>query len=322
MFKRLVAASGLLLGLLAPAIAADYPTRPIKFVVGFAPGGGTDLLARIVGDKLSAKLGQPVVVENKPGAAGAIAGAAVAQSPPDGYTLWIGSAGSISVAPYMQTPLPYDPAKDFTPISMLMTAQLQIFVRDDFPAKNFKEFVELIKANPGKYSFASAGTGGPGHMFAELIMREAGLKMVHVPYRGDGQAANDVLAGVIPVWATSTAAATPFIGPGKVRPIVTSGPARMEKYPDVPTAKESGYPQAVTSFYNVLLGPKGLPRDIVDKLNAAIVEIYKDPAVTNRIVESMGITPVTASPAETDKVLQDDIAQWRDIVAVVKKQQQ
>ena len=289
-------------------------------MVGFNAGGGADVMARILADRLSERLGQPVVVQNRPGAAGTIAGSITATAPPDGYTLWLATQGALSVAPFLQSPRPYDPAADFAPISMLFTAPLQLYVKDAFPAKTFKEFVALLKENPDKYFYATAGVGGPGHMFAELLMRETGTKMVHVPFPGDSQAAASILGDVVQIWSTATAAATPFTAEGKVRALVTSGDERASQLPDVPTAKESGYPSVIAYYFNALLAPKGTPPEIVDRLNKAVSEIYNDGKTKDQIVKSLGVMPINSTPAETAKTIQDDIAKWRDVVDQTIKQ--
>lgn len=303
-----------MLGLMtASAQAQEYPSKPIRLIVGFAAGGGADVFARMIVEKLSVQLGAAIVVENKPGAAGVIGATAVVRAPPDGYTLLMGPQGSIAVAPYTQKQQPFDPLTDLVPITLLMTSQLQLYVRDDFPAKNFSEFVALVKANPGKYSFATAGVAGPGHMFTELLSRKIGLKMVHVPYPGDGQAINDVLGGTVPIWATAIASAKPYLDARSIRPIVTSGRERASFLPDTPTAEESGYPGASAYYYNALLAPKGTPEAIISKLNQAIVDIYKDPVLIERI-KGLGQTPVTKSPKETADFIRADIDQWKVIL--------
>lgn len=178
----------LAVGLLsAPAVAQDYPSRPVRLVVGFAPGGGTDICSRIIAEKLSPRLGTPVIVENRVGAAGVIAAGFVARSAPDGYKLLVGTQGSVAIAPYTQRPQPFDPLTDFAPVSMLMVSQMQLYVRDDFPARSFPEFVALVRAAPGRYAYATAGIAGPAHMFTELLSRRIGLRMEHIAYPGDGR---------------------------------------------------------------------------------------------------------------------------------------
>lgn len=317
-FTRLAATVLVCLGSLAlgasAETAAQYPSRSIRIIVGFAPGGGTDVLARIIGQALSKRLGQPVVVENRPGAQGAIAGAMVAQLPPDGYTLWHTAQGAMTVSPYIRNPKPYDPS-DFAAISMTMVAALQIYVSKDFSAKTFDELVKLIKANPDKYSYATAGVGGPGHLVAESLSRKLGLKMVHVPYAGDGAAAPDVLSGRVPIWSTGMAGAHSHALSGGVRALVTASDKRLSLLPDTPTTKELGY-DFEAFFYNAMVAPKGTPADIVKKLNMHIAEIYKDQAVLDSI-KAMGIDPMVASPEDTEKYIQADIMKYKPIVEVI-----
>ena len=313
MLRKIIVLCSLLGSVIMPAQAQEYPSRPVRLIVGFAPGGGADVFARILAEKLSTRLDTSIVVENKPGAAGTIGASFVAHAAPDGYTLLMGTQGSIAVAPYTQKPQPFDPLTDFMPVSILMTSQLQLYVRDDFPAKTFPEFVELVRANPDKYAYATAGIAGPGHMFVELLSRKIGLKMVHVPYPGDGQAINDVLGGTIPIWATAVASAKPYLGPSRIRPLVTSGRERAFLIPDTATVEESGFPGISAYYYNALLAPKGTPEAIVAKLNEAIVEIYKDPATVARI-KGLGQTPVTKTSQETAEFIKNDIDQWKDIL--------
>jgi len=314
MLKKISAIIGLALAtMLSPAMGDEYPSKPIRVVVGFAPGGGTDLLGRVLADKLTAKLGQTVVVENKPGAGGTIGAAEVARSAPDGYTLLVGTQGMMSSAPFAVNPPPYDPINDFEHISLLATSHLLLYVHDDFPAKDFAELVKVVQENPGKYTYASAGHMGPAHMFTELLSRSVDLPMRHIPYAGDGKATPDVLGGVVPIWA-SGAGAFPSYKQGKIRALVTSGPERWSEIPEAPTVAELGYPEATTTYYNHLLAPKGTPVEIVNKLHEAIVEIYKDKDATDKILAS-GVIPQTLPPAETLETVKEDVALWKDIVA-------
>jgi tripartite-type tricarboxylate transporter receptor subunit TctC len=303
-----------LAAMMLPAQAADnYPSKPIRLIVGFAPGGGTNLLARVLADKLPPLLGgATIIVENKPGGGGTVAAGDIVRAAPDGYTLLLGTSGMMSSAPYAQSPRPYDPITDFQPATLLAISQLQILVKDDFPAKDFKEFVALAKANPGKYTYATAGLMGPGHLFAELLSRQVGIGLRHVPYAGDGKSAIDVLAGFVPVWAAG-AGAFHYAQQGKVRPLVTSGEKRWPQYPDTPSVVELGYPKAATNYYNVLLAPKGTPAAITDKLYKAVVEVYKDPDAVAKIKAS-GVFPETMPAAETAAYIKQDVELWKDIV--------
>lgn len=302
------------------AVAQDYPSRPIRIEVGFAAGGGTDLLARVLADEMTKRLGQRVVIENKPGASGALAGGVVARSAPDGYTLWIGTQGAMAVAPLIQSPPPFDPIADFQPVARLTTVSQLITVTESFPAKDFKEFVDLIKANPGKYSYATAGLGGPSHLTAELFSGETGLQMQHIPYAGDGAAVADVLSGVVPIWFVSPASSGQYLASKKVRALVVLANARVPSLPDTPTIGEFGYGSAAVEAYAALLAPKGTPPEVVVKLNQVLAEIYKDPEALARI-EKIGYVPRYGDAKVLADLIVSDNNLWRDIVLRIIKPQ-
>jgi tripartite-type tricarboxylate transporter receptor subunit TctC len=277
--------------------AQQYPNRPVKVIIPWPPGQATDLAARIVGEKLSQALGQPFIMENKPGAGGAIGTEQVVKSPPDGYTLLAASSGPISIMPNLQK-IPYDPLKDLAPISQIAAAPFALVVPANFPASNAKEFLALVRANPGKYTFASSGTGATAHMFAELFNSMAQLKVLHIPYKGSVPALTDVIGGQV-AYAIETVAATGgFIKSGKLKTLGVTSAQRSGALPDVPTLAEAadlpGYDCVAWVGY---AAPAGTPREIVMKLAAEIQKAVQAADLKGRYV-ALGMDPASNSPDE------------------------
>ncbi len=262
-----------LLALALPAWAQDYPTRSIKIVVTFTPGGASDLAARVVGQKLSDDLGQPVVVENRLGENGTIGTQMVAQSPPDGYTLVIGTNPNITINPHMRK-LAFDPMKDLVPVSMLSVTSMILFVNPTVvPVKNVKEFVAYAKTRPGKVYYASAGSGSLAHLAGELFKLSAGISLVHVPYKGGTLGVNDVLSGAVGSMFASVPAVAPQIHSGKVRGMAVTGPQRSVFAPEIPTMAEAGYADVEALLWNGLFAPAGTPEPVLRKLRQEIAKI-------------------------------------------------
>jgi tripartite-type tricarboxylate transporter receptor subunit TctC len=292
----------------APALAQDYyPNRPIKFVVGFAPGGGTDILARIVATPLSQRLGQPVVVDNVPGASGAIANTNVKSAAADGYTLLIGASGAMAINPAVQAKLPYDPIKDYAPITVLGTYPIVFSSKLDLPVKNARELIDRAKANPGVLNY-----GGAGVLFqltGELFNQQAGTSMQFVPYKGSAPAVSAILSGEIDLLVADVAPVKALIESKKVRPLAITSATRSKIFPDIPTLAESGLPGFKVDVFVGLFARAGTPQPVIEKLHREIAAVVAQPEVQQQI-EKLGITPSGISPAETGAMLKSEIARY------------
>ena len=296
----------------------NYPVRPIKLIVGYAPGGTTDIIARIFAERFTVSMGQPVYVENIPGAGGNLGAAAVARAAPDGYTLQLGTMGNMTINPSVYKNMPIDTLKAFQPISNIATVPNIVVVNPSVPVKNIKEFVDWAKARPGQVFFASSGNGNAPHMTGELFNLAAGLEMIHVPYKGSGPALVDLMAGQgVQVMFDNIPSAINFVRGGKLRALAVTGANRVTTEPNLPTIKESGYPDFVVETWFGLFAPAGTPRPIVDKLNAEILAALKSPDIQNRL-KDLGTQPSWTSPEDYQKLLESDYKKWADVAKKAK----
>ena len=307
------------LGSISTAHADGFPSKPIRLIVPFAPGGSTDIIARSVGDALGRQLGQPVIVENKAGGGGSIGALEVMRAPKDGYTIGMATVSTTAANPAINPKIGYDPITDFTAISNIAATPNIIAVNPSFPAKDFKTFMEVLKANPGKYSYSSSGTGGIGHLQTELFKSLTGVYIVHIPYRGAGPALADTVGGQVSMIFDNLPSSLPFIKDGKLVPIVVAAPKRLAQLPNVPTFTEVGLAPVNRMAYYGLLGPAGLPKDVVDKYYAALQKAVTDPAVKKRIEETGSLINVNG-PEAFAKEIKAEYTVYKEVVAKQKLQ--
>ncbi|MDB5812626.1 MAG: hypothetical protein JWN94_4748 [Betaproteobacteria bacterium] len=310
-FIQIILAGALLAA--ASAQAQTYPARPIRFIVPFAPGGSTDTLARTLSIKLSDALGQQVVVDNRAGGNGNIGTDLVAHAAPDGYTILLGYIANLAIGPSLYAKLPYDPIKDFDPITQLAVAPNILVVHPSVPAKNFQEFIAYAKAHPSKVNFASAAVASPGHLSGELLNLAAGIHMQHVPYKGSGQAVVDLVGGQVQVMVSGMSSVMPHIKAGRLRALAVTGEKRSPAVPDLPTIAESGFPKfEATAWYGVL-APAKTPLAIINRLHDEIIRALKLPDVKERL-EYVGFELVGSTPAAFGHYIKTEITKWAPVV--------
>jgi tripartite-type tricarboxylate transporter receptor subunit TctC len=311
---RVLAFLVLALGPASASAQSGYPSKPITIIVGFTAGGSTDIVTRLIAEEMRKSWGQPVVVDNRPGAAGNIGAAMVARSKPDGYTLLVGSVGPLAINASLYANMPYDNLKDFTPVTLIVHVPNMLVVNPSaMPVKSFAEFVALVKANPGKYFFASTGTGTSSHLSGELLKTMAGLDATHVPYKG-AVALNDLLAGEqVHFMFATIPSVIEFVRSGRLRALAVTSKTRSAAVPDIPTVAELGYPDFEASSWFGLLGPAEMPREIAAKLQAEVVRALGIPELRAKLVQQ-GADPVGSTPEEFAAYMRAETAKWAKVV--------
>ncbi|MDQ0302426.1 Bug family tripartite tricarboxylate transporter substrate binding protein [Ancylobacter polymorphus] len=311
-FAAAIAALSVALAPAGPVAAQDFPTRPVTLVIPFAAGGSTDLVGRLIAERMAAELGQPVVVENKGGAGGNLGAAQVAKANPDGYTILMGTVATHALNPALYKKMPYDPVTSFAPVSLLVVVPNVLVVNPDFPAKTTEELIALLKKDPGKYSYASSGNGTPLHLSGELFKSMADVDMQHIPYQGAGPALVDVLSGQVPIMFDNLPSSTSHIKSGKLRALGVTTAKRAPSFPDLPAIAEA-VPGYETYTWNAVFAPAGTPPDVVAKLNAAANKALADPKVQARLADFSAVS-VGSTPEELGEHVKKEIAKWAPIV--------
>ena len=311
---RILLAFSILVGVANAALAQAWPSRPLRLVISFSPGGGADIAGRVIGQELSDVLKQPVIIENRAGAGGTIAPNNVAKSPPDGYSLVLGHLGGIAIAPHLYKDLPFDPINDLAPVTLCVNGLSVLVVNPDLPVKTVGELIAYAKANPNKLSFSSAGSGTDTHLAGELFKTMTGTSMVHVPYKGGAPALVDLLAGRVQLAFASVATTITSIQAGKLRAIAMTGKNPFEGLPGVPTIAASGVPgYEISNWYGIFL-PANSPQDVIQRINAETIKILQKPEVRGKLIAA-GLEPVWSTPKEFADYVRAETTKWRKIVA-------
>jgi tripartite-type tricarboxylate transporter receptor subunit TctC len=295
------------------ALAQPFPSKPTKMIVPYPPGGSADILARAIGAKLGEGLGQPVVIDNRPGAGTIIGTEATAKSAPDGYTFMLGTVSSHAINPALNPKLPFDPVKDFTPLSLVASIPFAMIVHPSVPARSVQEFIALAKARPGQINYSSAGNGTSNHLAGELLKSMAGIDLVHVPYKGSAPALNDLVAGQVSLMFDLVLTAAPHIKSGAARGLAVTGAQRSPVLPGLPTVAESGLPGYEVSAWFGIFAPAGLPQPVAQRLNAEFVKVMREPDLKQRLA-GLGADPLTSTPEEFSSYLRSEIDKWAKVV--------
>jgi tripartite-type tricarboxylate transporter receptor subunit TctC len=310
---RVVVGLATILALGGASSAQDYPIRPVKIVVPFGPGGGTDALARFLARGLEARLGQPFIIENRGGSGTTIGATAVARAAPDGYTIMLGTASTFAAAPGLYKRLAYDPNKDFSPLMLLAKVPFVLVANPSLGVSSVKELVALAKSKPGELTYASAGVGAVHHIFCELFMSMTGIDMKHVPYRGGAQAINDVVAGHVPVYFADVGPAAPLIRAGRLKALGVTTAMRTGNLPEVPTLHEAGVTGYEANTWQMMVGPARMPAPVVTKLNAALADFMRTPQAQQHFI-ALGMQPLTGTPEEAREYIRTESARWTKII--------
>lgn len=312
--RKLVSFACALGSLCASGIVAaqTYPNRSINIVIGFPPGGAIDTIARVMAPKMSADLGQPVVIENKAGAGGVIGMQSVARAEPDGYTVFMGTMGNFSITPALVKDLPYNVAKDFAPVTQVASSGFMLYVNAALPIKTVADLIAYAKANPGKTNFSSSGNGGLPHMAAEMFASTAGIKMTHIPYKGSAPSVNDLIAGQVQLTFEAVAIGLPHVKSGKLRAVATTGLQRLDVLPDVPTVAETIAGFNVTNWFGMAV-PAKTSSERIARLNQSVVKALQDPDV-KKTLASLGVNPVGDSPTEFGAYIQSEFVRWQKVI--------
>jgi tripartite-type tricarboxylate transporter receptor subunit TctC len=296
------------------AHAQEYPTRPITIIVPYTPGGSTEILARLVGQRLESRLGKPVMIENKPGAGTVIGANAVAKAAPDGYTLLMATPTPMAINVTVYKSLPYDPARSFVPLVMLAQSPFLLIVNPSLPVYSVRDLIAFAKQNPGRLSYGSGGPGAPHHLYAELLKSMAGIEMTHVPYKGSLPALNDVVAGHIQLMFCDIPPAAGMIEAGKVRPLGVSTGTRVAAFPDIPTIAEAGVPGFAVAGWFMLAAPAGTPAPVIEKLHSELKSILAAPEMKDQLIKLNLIAMDTPSVADMQTFVKSEIVRWAEIV--------
>jgi tripartite-type tricarboxylate transporter receptor subunit TctC len=294
------------------AWSQSFPTKPVRIVIGFPPGGGIDIVARIMAPKLSEALGQPVIVENKPGAGGVVGTDFVAKSAPDGHTIFFGTTGNISINPAFIPNLPFNMDKDLVPLTQVSSVSFLLYVNPGVPAKNLTELIAHAKANPGKVNFYSSGNGGLPHLAGELLNAVAGIKTVHVPYKGSAPGLNDLIGGQVQYGFDAVAIGLPHVKSGRLRALATTGPRRLSILPEIPAANEAVPGFEAVNWYGMLV-PAGTPREVIARLQREIARVMEIPDIRDKLI-AQGTDPVGSSPEEFGAFMKSEAVKWARVI--------
>jgi tripartite-type tricarboxylate transporter receptor subunit TctC len=311
--RAAIAAAAVALSLIGAAQSQDYPNQPVKLVVPFPAGGGTDALARWFAKGLEAKFGQPFVVENRAGSGTTLGAGFVARAAPDGYTIMLGTSSTYAIAPNVYKKVPFDTVKDFAPVALVAEVPFVLVVNPALPVKSVAELVAMVRAKPGAMSYASAGIGTQHHVNAELLKTLTGIAMTHVPYRGGGPALQDVIAGHVPIYFGDVSTVMPLARSGKVRALALTISQRLDAFPEVPTMHEAGIENYNASAWQAFVVPAGTPQAIVARLNQALLEVVKSPETQSRFHE-LGLRPLTSTPDELGAFMKSELVRWGKVV--------